>query len=264
MKRNGRSGNGKQRRLCLACGRSFVKETHTVFASRKLGEEKFRRLIALIIRDATVGTISECLGVSSKTAYVWRMRLYSCFAGYQKSLVLKGKVWIDETMFPVSGGKICFGEGGRKLRGASRNQTVVCAGIDSGWHRIAFVAGRGHISSARCLEVYGPHVERGSELVHDGTFSHDRLVKEKGLKGTTCKSTVKSFRPHMKPIDDFCAMIKRNKVIHIGGREDYLQNYLDWITFKPCPRGLRMDGKIRKVEAYCFHSGVVFCVKDRY
>jgi hypothetical protein len=38
-------------------------------------------------------------------------------------------------------------------------------------------------------------------------------------------------------------MLKRNWIIYIRGKENYLQNYLDLVTFKTYLRGLKMDEK---------------------
>jgi hypothetical protein len=59
----------------------------------KLPPRKFELLVSLMLRDSTLETVSEVLGVSSKTAYLWRLKLFSCFAEFQKGSILSGKVW---------------------------------------------------------------------------------------------------------------------------------------------------------------------------
>ena len=191
------------------------------------------------------------------------MKFFKCFYRYQESIVLNGTLWIDETFVPVNRSRLRHREDGKLLRGTSVNQAVICAGIGMDGKRFAFVAGRGHVSSARCLEVYGSHIEPGSTVIHDGVFSHDRLIREKSLVSRTCKAAAKSSRPMMRKIDGFCSMIKRTYVVHIGGKTEYLQDYLNWVCFKAQLKGMKYEEKVDFVEAFCFQNRMVFRRKDR-
>jgi hypothetical protein len=136
-----------------------------------------RRLLALIIRDATIDDIVELLNLSTRTAYIWRIKVYKCLENHQKSVILRNNVWIDEFFVPVNRRDLIMNKG-KKLRGTSVNQLVIAVAVDSNNNRYAELVGKGHITSKQYLDSYGKHIEKGSHLFHDGMFSHDQLVKE--------------------------------------------------------------------------------------
>ena len=255
--------NGFQRWKCKDCGRLSNEKTGTIFSSRKLDDEKFKRLLHHIIRDSTLKTISEILNISSRTAYVWRMKVYSCLSKYFDHIELSEKVWIDEAMIPVNRKDIVL-QGNKLLRGTSRNQIIVCCGIDDQGYCFAQVGGRGHLSSIGSLRAYGRHIKAGSILIHDGIFSHDLLVKELNLDSEIYKSTTQESKKKLQPVNSLIAQIKRNLILHIGGNRKYLQLYLDWICFKRQFKKMKMIDKTGFLESICFQSGVLFKVKDRY
>ncbi len=259
----GKTPQGKQRYKCLDCRRRFTSLTPSIFHSQKLKTKTLRRLLALIIRDATVDDMVELLGISSRTAYMWRIKVYKCLENYQNSVILRNNVWIDEFLIPVNRKDLIMNKG-KKLRGISVNQLVIAVRIDSNNNRYAKLVGKGHITSKQCLDSYGKHIEKGSHLIHDGIFSHDQLITELELTDEIWKPIIKDAKRAMQPINSFCAQIERNFVKHIGGLSKYIQDYLNWIVFKNSLKGLNMSDKILKLEEVCFKSGITFKVKDRY
>ena len=106
------------------------------------------------------------------------------------------------------------------------------------------------------MDSYGKHIEKGSHLIHDGTFSHDQLIKELELSEETWKPIIKASKKAMQPINSFCAQIERNFVKHIGGLSSNIQDYLKWIVFNNSLKRLTIEEKIDKLEAVCLKSGV--------
>ena len=98
---------GEGRRLCKSCGRSFRPSTSTVMSSTKLPREKFRAMANLMLNDVKLEAIIDSVGISTRTAYVWRMKVYAAAFEMQKGATLSGKCWIDEALVPVNDG-ICF------------------------------------------------------------------------------------------------------------------------------------------------------------
>lgn len=132
----------------------------------------------------------EILKISTRTAYIWRMKVYKCLENYQENVILRNNVWIDEFFVPTNRRDLIINKG-KKLRGISSNQNVIVVAIDNNNNRYAKIVGRGHITSRHCLDSYGKHIEKGSHLVHDVTFSHDHLIKELELSDETWKSIIK-------------------------------------------------------------------------
>ena len=92
---------GKQRYLC-ECGKVFLETTKTIFSSTKLDEDTLRKLIILILDDTKIETIMDVLPISSRTAYMWRMKIFKVAGEMIKDTMLSNKVWIDEKLISVN------------------------------------------------------------------------------------------------------------------------------------------------------------------
>ena len=253
-----------QRYKCKDCGTTFCNTTNIVMYKKKLNREIFRKLVSLIIDDTKIQTICDVLHISSRTAYIWRMKIYECAHQLTKSTLLSGKVWIDETYVPVNRKELIPSPTGKKYRGLSRNQIIVACTIDKHKNKYAKVIGRGHITSSECINSYGKHIKKGSHIIHDGIFSHDALIKYLDATDEIYKSIGLENHKKLQPVNTLCSMIKRNLIIHIGMNRDYLQKYLDWICFKSTITKKNIEKKIDQLEAICFLTKAKFRVKDRY
>ena len=256
--------NGSGRFLCRGCGRTFSSSTSTVMSSMKLARERFRRMANLMLNDVKLRAIMASVGISSRTAYVWRMKVYTAAFEMQKGAMLSGKCWIDEALVPVNDG-ICFRfEGGKKPRGCSRNQAVIACAVDSNGNRIALEAGRGHIAAAACVRTYGSHIAKGTIVVHDGIFSHGRLIGFLGSEDEVYKSVTRASHPKLQPVISFISELKHFLRCHGGVRTEYLGIYAAWVAFKSSVREGEIDERIGLLESFCFQTKASFKVKDRY
>ena len=107
--------NGSSRFLCHGCVRTFSRSTSTVMSSRKLVPDKLRLMVNMMVNGCKLKAISDAVGISSRTAYVWRMKVCAVAFEIQKSAMLSGKVWIDEKLIPVNEGMLYRKTGGFKL-----------------------------------------------------------------------------------------------------------------------------------------------------
>lgn len=257
-------GNGVGRWLCQNCNRSFSRTTGTVASSRKLGEGDFTAMLNLMINDVKLKAIIDSVGISSRTAYVWRMKVYTAAFELQKAAMLSGKVWIDEAFVPINEGSTFRFMDGKRPRGVSRNQVAIACAVDSNGTRYAAVAGLGHITSSQCLKTYGAHIKGGSMIIHDGIFSHDALVRRLGGRDEVWKSTASGSHKALQPVNSFISEIKHYLSCHGGIRTRYLGLYVAWVAFKASINGDNIAEKIRELEAICYKTNAVFRVKDRY
>lgn len=181
-----------------------------------------------------------------------------------KTALLSGKVRIDEAFVPVNKSVLELNPSGKKYRGTSHNQIIIACAIDSKGRRYAEAVGKGHITSKQCLFSYGEHIKKKSELIHDGIFSHDKLISELNLKSTVYKAVSEDSKKYMQPINSFISEIKRNFIIHQGSKNENIRFYLDWIVYKSSINNKNIDKKIELLEGVCFQNKVTFKVKDRY
>lgn len=256
--------NDKQRYKCISCGKIFLETSKTIFSSAKLSKEQLKTLIIMVIDDTKIETIMDVLSISSRTAYIWRMKIYKLAGEIIKETILSNKIWIDEKLIPVNKRYLATKPNGLKYRGQSKNQIVVACGIDINGNKYAEIIGRGHVSSKQCLESYGKHIKPGSYIIHDGVFAHDKLIAHLNSKDEIWKSVVKESKKHMQPINSFCSEIERNLIVHIGSRSENLQDYLNWIVFKSSINSGNIDKKIEELESKCFQFKVTYRIKDRY
>lgn len=84
------SKSNKQRYLFKDCGTTFCNTTNTVMYKKKLKKEVFRKLVSLILDDTKIQTICDVLHISSRTAYMWRMKIFKEAGEIVKNIRLSG------------------------------------------------------------------------------------------------------------------------------------------------------------------------------
>lgn len=119
--RCGRSKAGTQRYLCKICYAKFSDTNDTVMFSKKLDLSTWYSMINLMINDTKLKAIIDLLHISSKTAYLWRMKIYAVTEKLRKDVILEGNVWIDEKYVHVNKSIVVMKEGTKEYRGLSRN-----------------------------------------------------------------------------------------------------------------------------------------------
>lgn len=256
--------NGSTRFLCHGCGRTFSRSTSTVMSSKKLAADKLWLMVNMMVNGCKLKAISDAVGISSRTAYVWRMKVCAVAFEIQKSAMLSGKVWIDEKLVPVNEGMLYRKTGRFRLRGVSRNQAVIACGVDSEGNRFAFVAGRGHITERECIETYVRHIAEGSTIVHDGIKGHAGLIRRLSAKEELHRSSDPDYHKAMQPIDSFCSEIEHWTEVHRGSRTEYLRLNVAWIAFRPSINEANIKDKIDQLVSMCYQTKATFRVKDRY
>jgi len=121
------------------------------------------------------------------TSRYWLQKLFLTLETVQDSVVLRDRVWLDETFYTVRFPDIVRNEDGSKLSGLSRNQ--ICIGVATDKKNTLFlVEGTGKPSQKKTFEAFGAHIEPGSTLIHDGEKAHTKLVRELSLKSVTYAS----------------------------------------------------------------------------
>lgn len=119
--RCGRSKAGTQRYLCKICYAKFSDTNDTVMFSKKLDLSTWYSMINLMINDTKLKAIIDLLHISSKTTYLWRMKIYAVTEKLRKDVILEGNVWIDEKYVHVNKSIVVMKEGTKEYRGLSRN-----------------------------------------------------------------------------------------------------------------------------------------------
>lgn len=134
-----------------------------------------------LFRFQSFNSISKTNRNAYTTTKYWLYKLFLILEGYQKDIVLKQKVYLDETFYKVRKGDLDYKEPGIKFRGLSHNQICIGSACDD-VNVIAFVEGLGKPSQKNTFDAFATHIERNSVLIHDGEKSHNALIQNLELK----------------------------------------------------------------------------------
>ena len=229
--RDGLTGAAVQRWRCPSCGARFTSLTGTVLERCKKPLATWVDFIRLTLFAVPLDACAEMCRITHQTAWEWRHRLFAAVDGYQDRIVLRGRVWVDETY--VSDTDLSKGYGQARKRGLSKQKICIAVGIDSRKEPVAVVCGHGKPSSARIRKAMGAHVAKGSTLVHDRERAHNVLVRENGLVDESHKADVRdpAYLEAMELVNNLCSWIKRYLWRFTGMDPRNLQSYLNLYVY---------------------------------
>lgn len=236
FKRDGHDRNGVQRYRCRSCGRSFTPATGTVFDSRRLPVSEWAMFLPKLLGSESEAACARDHLRSSTTPPYWVAKLFLVLAGCQDAATLSGRVWIDETYWPVDPPERASRPDGTALRGLSRNKVCIAVGVDAHGSTLYLSEGRGKTSRARTESAFGGHIARRSELVHDREPSHNALVELLDLESEAHDARACSRLPDRdNPLDmvnQECNLVKKFLRAHSGFRVADIQGWLDlyWVS----------------------------------
>lgn len=216
---------------CDDCDKSYTLLSSSVFNSAKLPFHKLIKYIDLMSFNVPLVLCCEVVGIASNTAELWRKKIFATVNDYQKHLLLKDRVWIDETyvedysLSPIMNDK--------HSRGLSHRKICIVVAIDTHKNMVAIISGHGKPSSKRIIKALHSHIQKGSTIVHDGDHSHYQLIEELNCDSVIYKSTDKSkeAQTNMSMINNMCGWVKRYLWRFIGMDLDNLQSYLNWFIY---------------------------------
>lgn len=229
--RDGRTAGGVQRWRCRACGTRFTSLTGTVLEGSKSDMATWCRFIGLMRFNVPLDAIAEELGVTHQTAWEWRHRVLAAVDGYQHRLVLRDRVWIDETY--INDTDLHLGYGAARKRGLSRQKVCIAVAIDVHKNMLAVACGHGKPSSRRVLEALGGHIAEGSLVVHDRERAHGALIRESGCADEAHRADPSDpvYIERMAMVNNLCSWLKRYLWRFTGMSMGNLQPYLNWFVY---------------------------------
>lgn len=228
---NGHTPKGTQRFRCLDCYSTFTLLNKSIFRSAKIPFDKFIRYIALMSFNVPLEMLEELCEISTNTAMLWRQKIFNTVNDYQNKVVLKDRVWIDETY--VNDSHILHEDNNIKKRGLSKQKICIVVAIDIHKNIYTNICGHGKPSSTRIYKVLKEHIDSGSVIVHDGDRSHAMLIEKLNLKSETyiANTTSQDYLEKMALINNLCSWIKRYLYRFIGMDLKNLQSYLNWFVY---------------------------------
>lgn len=223
--------HGVQRYLCKRCNRTFTPQTGTIFEDRKLPLSAWADYLLQVFSYDSFSSMTREDRRSDTTLPYWTAKLFAVLEGVQDDVVLSGRVWVDETYWPVAAKDAVRRPDGKLPRGLSANQMCIGVGVDDSGRSVCFHEGFGKTSKAKTRAAFGEHVKRGSELIHDMEAAHDAIVEDLGLKSTRYNAKLLKGVPDelnpLQPVNEMCFLLKGFLGSHKGFDRSDLQGYLN-------------------------------------
>lgn len=229
--RDGAEDSGLQRWRCPSCGRRYNSLTGTVLEHSKSDMPTWVDFVRLMRFNVPLDAIAEACGVTHQTAWEWRHRLFATVDGYQDGIVLRDRVWLDETY--ITDTDLTHGYGEARKRGLSKQKLCIAVAIDVHKNPVAKACGHGKPSSRRIRDGLAGNIAEGSTIVGDRERAHNALVR--AVKGTheAYKADVKDpvYLDRVAMVNNLCSWIKRYLWRFTGMDMKYVQSYLNWYVY---------------------------------
>lgn len=222
---------GHQRYRCKPCGCKFSSLTGTIFEYSKKDLPTWVDFVRLMCFNVPVEAAAEICRITHQTAWEWRHRVFATVDGYQDRIVLRDRVWIDETY--ITDTDLTHGYGQARKRGLSKQKLCIAVAIDVHKNPVAVVCGHGKPSSKRIKDGLRAHIAEGSTIVDDKERSHNALVKAvKGVR-ESYKADVRDpiYLECMEMVNSLCSWLKRYLWRFTGMDPANLQSYLNWYVY---------------------------------
>lgn len=186
---DGLSEAGAQRWRCPSCGARFSSLTGTVLERCKKPLATWADFIRLTLFAVPLDACAEMCRISHQTAWEWRHRLFAAVDGYQDRIVLRGRVWVDETY--IDDTDLSKGYGQARKRGLSKQKPCIAVAIDARKEPVAVVCGHGKPSTKRVKGALGGHLAKGVTVVHDREKAHNGMIRDAGCESESYKADVR-------------------------------------------------------------------------
>ena len=242
--KRGLDSRGVQRYFCAGCRHGFSPQTGTIFEDGKLPIPAWTDYLLQLFSYDSFSSMTREDRRSDTTLPYWNAKLFSVLSGIQDDVVLSGRVWADETYWPVSAKEAVRRPDGKLPRGLSVNQMCIGVGVDDGGRSIYVHEGFGKTSKAKTRAAFGGRIERGSVLVHDMEGAHDAIVSDLDLKSERHNSKLLKGVPDeqnpLQPVNRACFLLKSFLGSHSGFKRASIQGYLDvfYVIANPPENGM--------------------------
>jgi len=266
FKRSGRTKSGVQRYMCAACGKTFLPTTGTIFDDHKISISEWMEYCLNLFQHVSITADSWSKKNAFTTSHYWLQKLFLTLKTVQNSIVLRDRVWLDETFYTVRSKDIIRKESGDKLRGLSQNQLCIGVATDTK-HTLFLLEGTGKPSQKKTLEAFRDHIEPSSTLIHDKESAHAKLVRELSLSSVAYASKELKGLPDkdnpMNPVNHAHDILKKFLNAHSSFLRDDLQGYLNLFALVTNPPGNLLE-KVELVIKMAFENPKSLRYRDFY
>jgi len=249
--------NGKQRYLCANsdCHKTFGDFTKSILSGTHLPMQIWRKFAELTILGSSLKKIHLNLGISIKTAFYMRHKLFEAIQKADSVHPLTGSVEIDETYFRESfkGNHKHFKlprephtRGNKShIRGLSSEMVCVAFGVDNSKNIISAPICNGMPSVKSLASFYGSRIEPGSTVHSDTLKGYNKMLKAISVNHIAVKAgTWKNGADHLSHINNMHSDCKRwlNRIYN-GVSTKFLHSYLHWFKWVQIHSGIKTESQ---------------------
>ena len=266
FKKQGHTKNGVQRYQCSECSGTFIPTTGTIFDGHKISISEWIEYCLNLFRYLSISADSWNNKNAFTTSRYWLEKIFLLLEDYQSSVVLGGKVWLDETYYKVRSDSVMRYVDGTELPEISINQMCIGTAYDKR-NLVCFYEGLGRPSKTKTWEIFKNHIKPNSTLVHDNENTHSKLIDELSLKSIVHQSNdLKGLEDKdnpLNPINQVHRMLKLFLYSHRSFNRDTLQGYLNLFTFVFNPPHNPME-KVEKLLNRAFSMSKTLRYRDHF
>lgn len=235
IRKDGFAKSRLQRYYCNDCRQNFVITTGTIFDSHKLPISEWIEFCIDVFGYGSTSLTSKANKNSITTSNYWLNKLFLLLKDYSDSIIVKGKIQIDETYYRKRNDELKRTKEGKQFRGLSRNQEGIYTACDENGIVYARANGTGKPSQKRCWESLGTHIGSGSLMIHDKERAHRVLVRNLNLKEKVYDASrlkdLSDKRNPMNQINQVHNQMQKFLDSHPGFNREHLQDYINLFMF---------------------------------
>ena len=227
-----------QKYLCKDC-KTYFSSLKTIYHSTKKHLLNWEEYLKLLNYELPLATIAAELKMNIKTTFLWRHKIMEALINFDKDIILKGSIWLDEMFIrknrkgqknvkkPRSHGK-------DKIADIIGNSIIIIVAIDDNDNILTIPAGNGKILTQVTAEkLLINKIERKSTIITDDTNAYNTLVTKLNLNRVIYKSCDHSEETLLEQsnINDLCSNIANFFHKMHGIATKYLEQYLALFRF---------------------------------
>ena len=235
-KRNGHKDD-KQRFKCNACGKTFMKTTHTAMSYSHYGEAVWKQVVRDSVEGIPLEQTASGLGLSRETAFTMRHKILLALETEEalQPTILDGVCEMDDTFVleSLKGTKIT-GDHGRKARlhgavaqkpGVSNEYICISTGIQRDGAAYCHTVTRAAPSKDDLTAVFEGHIGEAALALCDGAASYNALPENCGCPTVNVNEEQAGKFYHINTVNGLHSFIKETYTHYRGVATKYLNRY---------------------------------------
>ncbi|MEE0956310.1 MAG: IS1595 family transposase [Eubacterium sp.] len=245
IRRNGHTSDGRQRFLCISCGRTFGSRCRTVLAGTHKEIYVWERYLECMFEGYSLRRSAKECGISLTAAFSWRHKILDALSSCLKAVRLGGVVEADETYLDISykgnhSRSTSFSmpresrARGHQLHQSGISKELICVScaISHDGRSAASAITLGRASETEMEAFFSGKLEGGTVLCTDHEPVYRAYAHKVGMRHIRLESHEVREGFQIERINAYHSRLKSFLSRFKGVSTKYLNNYLAWNTVR--------------------------------